>query len=184
MLAVQRDNAEAFETLFRKYIGQVVRFAVPFVGSQARAEEVAQDAFLQVLSTRRRYQPRARFATFLFRIVTNLCLSEARRAEHRVMARSSGRTRSGDEAPDPVEMAVDASSRTGEENVLVKERVDKMRQALKRLPAQQRAAILLARVDGFSYDEVARSLGCSVAAVKSLIHRATVTLRDQLREVQ
>jgi len=49
------------------------------------------------------------------------------------------------------------------------------------LPAQQRAALLLARVNGLSYDEVAASLSCSVSAVKSLIHRATVTLREQMR---
>jgi RNA polymerase sigma-70 factor (ECF subfamily) len=50
------------------------------------------------------------------------------------------------------------------------------------LPPQQRAALLLARVEGMSYEEVATALACSVSAVKSLIHRATVTLRDRLKE--
>ena len=184
MLAVQRDDEEAFETLFRKYIGQVVRFAFSFVGSRARAEELAQDAFVHLLSTRRRYQPRARFSTFLFRIVTNLCLSEVRRAEHRVTVRYTPRADANDMTPDAVANMPDRGGRTGEEDLLVREQIDKMRESLRRLPPQQRAAILLARVEGFSYEEVARSLRCSVAAVKSLIHRATVTLRDQLREVR
>ena len=184
MLAVQRDDNEAFETLFRKYVNQVVRFASSFVGSQARAEELAQDAFVHLLSMRRRYQPRARFATFLFRIVTNLCLSEVRRAEYRVTVRPRSAADRNDTNGDTLAMVPDVAGRTGEEDLLVREQIDRMRDALRRLPPQQRAAVLLARVEGFSYEDVSRSLQCSVAAVKSLIHRATVTLRDQLREVR
>jgi RNA polymerase sigma-70 factor (ECF subfamily) len=58
----------------------------------------------------------------------------------------------------------------------------RIRALLEGLPAQQRAALLLARVEGLSYEEVAQSLECSVSAVKSLIHRATVSLRDGMRE--
>ena len=72
------------------------------------------------------------------------------------------------------------TARTGEEELLVQEEIAGMKEALHDLPAQQRAALLLARVEGFSYLEVARALGCSVSAVKSLVHRATVTLRDRV----
>lgn len=181
MLAVQRsDDEAAFEALFKKYIRQVAGFAVSFVGSRARAEEIAQEAFVQVYRARRGYRPRARFATWLYRIVTNLCVSEVRRAEHRA---SRVDPAGGDErrrASDP-ELLPDGSARSSEEDLLVQEDVGRMRRLVERLPEQQRAAVLLARVEGLSYEEVARSLGCSVSAVKSLIHRATVSLRDGLR---
>ncbi len=179
MLAVQQDDAAAFEALFRKYSGQVAGFATSFVGSRARAEEVAQDAFVQVYRSRHRYQPRARFTTWLYRIVTNLCVSEARRAEHRYAGRPVLDLETGD-AEDPGELA-DSGGRSGEDDLLAREDLDRMRTAMGRLPAEQRAALLLARVEGLSYEEVAQSLSCSVSAVKSLIHRATVTLRAQLR---
>ena len=179
MLAVQRDDdVAAFEALFRKYVQQVAGFARSMVGSSARAEELAQEAFVRVYRTRRRYEPRARFATWLYRIVTNLCVSEARRAEHRlnVAPRGSG---ADDPPPDPGDLA-DPDGRSGEDDLLARERMDTIRRALSGLPAQQRAALWLARVEGFSYEEVAHTLGCSVSAVKSLIHRATVTLRDRM----
>ncbi len=181
MLAVQRNERGAFEQLFQKYARQLVRFARQFVGSQARAEELAQDVFLQVFRTRSRYLPRARFSTWLYRIATNVCLSEVRRGEyHGRMVPLDPPT----DSEDPPAQTADPESRTGEDFLLTNEALDKISRSLSALPAQQRAALLLARVEGFSYDEVAESLNCSVAAVKSLVHRATLTLRERLQDVR
>ena len=83
MLAVQRGDASAFERLFAKHIAGVVGFATRFVGTRARAEELGQDVFLQVYKHREHYQPQARFSTWLYRMVTNACLSEVRRGDYR-----------------------------------------------------------------------------------------------------
>lgn len=179
MLAVQRGDDSAFRQLFEKHIAAVVGFATQFVGVRARAEEVAQQVFLQIYRTRAQYRPRARFTTWLYRMVTNACLSEVRRAEYHgrfVPIAPSG------EAEGEMAVVVDPPTRSTEDALLSREAMDRMRAALDQLPAQQRAALLLARVEGMSYEEVATSLSCSVSAVKSLIHRATVTLRDVLRE--
>jgi RNA polymerase sigma-70 factor, ECF subfamily len=178
MLAVKRDDVDAFETLFRKYAQPLVAVAFSFVQSQARAEEIAQETFVQVYKTRHRYEPRARFATWLYRIATNLCVSEMRRAEHRLAARSGLPSDAGDRSPDP-DAFPDPRLQTSEKDVLDREDIRRMREALDELPPQQRVALLLARAEGFSYAEVARALGCSVSAVKSLIHRATLTLRER-----
>jgi RNA polymerase sigma-70 factor (ECF subfamily) len=180
MLAVQRGDDAAFEALFRKYVRQVVRFSLSFVGSYARAEELAQEAFVRVYRTKSRYQPSARFSTWLYRIVTNLCVSDARRAEHRFMAAVPRVREGGDEPAVEVGDLPDETTQTGEEYLLAQEDLHRIRGALERLPPQQRAALLLARVEGLSYDEVAQSLGSSVSAVKSLIHRATSTMRNEL----
>jgi RNA polymerase sigma-70 factor (ECF subfamily) len=174
MLAVQQDSRDAFDVLFRKYVGPVVAFASSYVGSRARAEELAQDAFVQLYRARSQYQPRARFKTFLYRIVTNVCLSEVRRAHYRQEVTELPQERLAEIA--------ESDARSGEEELVLQEDVDSMRRAVRALPPQQRAALLLARIEGMSYEEVARSLACSVSAVKSLIHRATVSLREQLRD--
>lgn len=180
MLAVQRGDRAAFEQLFEKYVRGVVGFAAQFVGTRARAEELAQDVFLQVYRARARYAPRARFATWLYRMVTNACLSEVRRADYRsrIQAANQGR---GHNPDDPLP-ALEAATRSSEDALMSQEALDRLRAALDDLPPQQRAALLLARVEGLSYDEVAVALSCSVSAIKSLIHRATVTLRDRMQE--
>jgi RNA polymerase sigma-70 factor (ECF subfamily) len=179
MLAVQQGDKSAFQQLFEKHAAAVVGFATRFVGTRARAEELAQEVFLQIYRTRARYVPRARFATWLYRMVTNACLSEVRRADYRGRIQSIDQPRSG--APDPAAVS-DALTRSTEDALLDREAVDRTRAMLADLPPQQRAALLLARVEGFSYEEVATTLSCSVSAVKSLIHRATVTLRERLRQ--
>jgi RNA polymerase sigma-70 factor (ECF subfamily) len=179
MLAVQRGDRSAFERLFEKHVRGVVGFATQFVGARARAEELAQDVFLQIYRTRGRYVPRARFTTWLYRMVTNACLSEVRRADHRYHARAVDHLEH--EVDDPGSIP-EVATRSSEEALLSQEAMDRLRVALADLPPQQRAALLLARLEGFSYDEVATALACSVSAVKSLIHRATVTLRDRMQE--
>lgn len=182
MLAVQRGDRSAFEQLFEKHIRGVVGFAAQFVGARARAEELAQDVFLQVYRTRARYLPRARFTTWLYRMVTNACLSEVRRADHRSRSRSLDGSVNHD--IDALGSLADATTRSSEDALLSQESLDRLRAVLDDLPPQQRAAVLLARVEGLSYEEVAEALSCSVSAVKSLIHRATVTLRDRMQEEQ
>jgi RNA polymerase sigma-70 factor (ECF subfamily) len=179
MLAVQRGDRFAFEQLFEKHARGVVGFAAQFVGAHARAEELAQDVFLQIYRTRARYLPTARFTTWLYRMVTNACLSEVRRADHRSRVRLADPLHEQDD--DPGSLAEVASS-SSEEVVLSQESLNRLRVELDQLPAQQRAALLLARVQGLSYEEVAEALTTSVSAVKSLIHRATVTLRDRMQE--
>jgi RNA polymerase sigma-70 factor (ECF subfamily) len=179
MLAVQQGDEAAFHRLFEKHVAGVIGFAMQLVGNRARAEELAQDVFLQVFRTRSRYAPRARFKTWLYRMVTNACLSELRRPEHRVRLQPLDPP-AGEQMDDP-RASVEIPGRSGEEMALDREAVDRLRAAVAELPAQQRAALLLARVNGLSYEEVAASLSCSVSAVRSLIHRATVTLREQMR---
>jgi len=179
MLAVQQGDQAAYQRLFEKHVAGVIGFAMQFVGNRARAEELAQDVFLQIYRTRAHYAPRARFKTWLYRMVTNACLSELRRPEHRV--RMQPLDPPPGENMDEPSASADIPSRSGEEMALDRDTVNRLRVAVAELPAQQRAALLLARVNGLSYDEVAASLSCSVSAVKSLIHRATVTLREQMR---
>lgn len=179
MLAVQRGDDSAFQQLFEKHVAGVVGFAVQFVGARARAEELAQDVFLQVYRTRRRYVPRARFSTWLYRMVTNACLTEMRRVEYRMRVQPlAGSAGGGDNPP----LGPEVPTASAEDALESQESVKRVQRGLIELPPQQRAALLLARVEGMSYEEVADALACSVSAVKSLIHRATVSLRQRVRE--
>lgn len=182
MLRVRDGDAIAFRDLFLKYREGLIHFAHRFVGTSQRAEELVQDAFLQIYRARERYEARARFATYLYRVMTNLCLNERRRFAYQ------GRT-------EPLEGKALANGEPGvrelpdlevpeaEEVVSGREAADRIRTALEQLPPNQTAALMLSRMDGFSYREVADCLGTSVSAIKSLVFRATQTLRADLQDL-
>jgi RNA polymerase sigma-70 factor (ECF subfamily) len=184
MERVRDGDMEAFQVLFTKYSGAIVKFAYRFLGSRDRAEEVAQTAFLQLYRARKRYKAKARFATFLYRIAANLCLNELRRFDY------SGKIESLD-TPDESESGnssladrlPDSDSPGPAQRLACREAAIEVKKLLKHLPPNQRMAVLLSRVEGFSYQEVAENLDTSVSAVKSLVFRATETLRRELGDL-
>ena len=110
MLRVQGGDADAFPELFRRLAPRVLQYVRRLVGSEARAEEVTQDVFIQVYRFRDRYQPQSRLATWVFTIATNLSLNELRRPERQLRVDLWDDERpEGPPLPDP-------EARTPEEN--------------------------------------------------------------------
>ena len=175
LLAFQRGDASAFRTLYERHARAMVAFCHHFVRDNARAEELAQDVFVKLYRAADRYQPSARFKTFLYRIASNHCLNELRRGEYGAREAAAGPDRSPAD-PDALpgsEAGPDASAEARKLETAVRALLD-------RLPDSQRTAFVLARFEGLSYDEIAVVLETSVSAVKSLVHRATVTAAEAL----
>jgi len=174
LLAFQRGDASAFRTLYERHARAMVAFCHHFVRDTARAEELAQDVFVKLYRAADRYQPSARFKTFLYRIASNHCLNELRRGEYgaRKAAAGAGSPADPDALPAP-EAGPEASAEARKLERAVRVLLD-------RLPDGQRTAFVLARFEGLSYDEIAAVLETSVSAVKSLVHRATVTAAEAL----
>src|SRR5690349_18022865 len=105
MLAFQRGDAGAFRVLFERHARAMVSFCHHFVRDAARAEELAQDVFVKLHESADRYRPSARFKTYLYRIASNHCLNELRRAEYG--ARRAGE---GAEPSDPDALPSGAAS--------------------------------------------------------------------------
>lgn len=181
MLRFQKGELEAFQQLFNKYSSSVVNFAFRFVGSRERAEELAQEVFLQVYRWQERYEPKAKFSTWLFKIANNHCLNEVRKGEYKVSRESldSQRDSEGEERERDLP---DTNPRKGDEILAAKQAAGKIQQILQRLPESQRSALMLSRLEGLSYQEVAEVLGTTEKAVKSLVFRATQSLREGLKE--
>ena len=177
MVAFQRGDASAFRALFEKHGRATMAFCQRFVKDPARAEELAQDVFLKLHASAGRYQPGARFTTFLYRIATNHCLNELRRGEHRFQREVD--PAAGPGVPlDPDALAGPAA--TPEELARGGALARQLEGVLARLPESQRAAFVLARFEGLPYDEIAAVLDTTVPAVKSLVHRATVAAAGAL----
>jgi RNA polymerase sigma-70 factor (ECF subfamily) len=143
------------------------------------AEDLAQHVFLQVFKSAVRYEPSAKFSTWIFTIARNLCLNEIRRrARHPAESLDHAGDEGEDQQPRQVE---DKRSDSPPDALLREELVEKVEWALAQLPEKQRTALLLCRESELSYEEIAKIVGCTLSATKSLIHRARETLKQQLK---
>lgn len=179
MVAFQRGDEGAFRTLYERHAPAMFRFCHHFVRNAARAEELAQDVFLNVYRARDRYRPAARFQTFLYRVASNHCLNDVRRGGHE---RPGERPPAGDE-PGGLD-ALPSGDASPEDVARGRALEDAVRTLLARLPEKQRAALVLCRFEGLSYEEIAQVLETTVSAVKSLVHRATVAAAGALAPFQ
>ena len=172
MLAFQQGDEGAFRTLYQRHAHAMFAFCHRFVRDAARAEELAQDVFVKLHGSGARWRPSARFRTWLYRIASNHCLNELRRGEH------AARRADPAEPTDPDSLPSFGASPEDQARGAALERA--VGRLLARLPEKQRAALVLCRLEGLSYEEVAEIMGTTVPAVKSLIHRATVAAATSL----
>jgi RNA polymerase sigma-70 factor (ECF subfamily) len=179
MLDVKAGDEASFELLLRKYRTPLVNFLYRMVRDTGVAEELAQEVFLRVYRAREDYAPSAKFTTWMFRIATNLALNSVRDNRHRRMEISMDQSAdSGEEDARPLEVPDRAP--TVEQELVARSRAEMILRAIHALPEKQRAAVLLHKYQELDYDEIARVLECSESALKSLLFRAYETLRVEL----
>jgi RNA polymerase sigma-70 factor (ECF subfamily) len=175
MLALRGGDESAFEALFGRWAGRLLRYLERMVGSAASAEELLQETFLRVHRARERYAPEARFSTWLYTIATRLALNELRRSVHRSPHRSVDA-----EAAEGAPLAL-AEQGPDPERVVHARRVgEAVESALAALPERQRLALWLTAVEGLSYAEAASALEATEKSVKALVHRARATLAERV----
>jgi RNA polymerase sigma-70 factor (ECF subfamily) len=179
MLRVKRGDRAAFTELVEKYKQPVMNLVYRTLRDETEAEDLAQNVFLQVYKSARRYESRAKFSTWLFTIARNLCLNELRRRS-RHPAESLEETH-GEHEGQLQRQYEDKKNFLPTETLLHSELAQKIEEALAELPENQRTAILLCRQEDLSYEEIARVLGCSLSATKSLIHRGREVLKQKLK---
>ena len=178
MLRIKGGDNDAFQELVEIHQHRVVGTVAKMLGDETEAEDVAQQVFVRVWRSAARYEPTAKFTTWLFKITRNLVFNEMRRRKRHV-AVSLDQPREGeDERP---LQAADHSSKAPDTAVLDQEMMDAIQRAIEELPETQRMAIVLRRYEETPYEEIAEILELSVPAVKSLLFRARTELREKLR---
>lgn len=179
MLEVRDGSATAFEKLVERYQVRLLSILSHLVRNRGMAEDLAQEVFLRVYRARERYQPNAKFATWLFTIANNVASNAMRSAAYRreinLVADSGGNT-------SPLErLALDASGQMPTRQLDKAERAEVVRVAMQSLNDRQRMALLLSKFEGMSYAEIADAMDTSEKAVKSLVARARERLKDFLQ---
>jgi len=174
MQLVGQGDTGAFEQLIEKHQALVAGTVARMLGSNSDVEDIAQQVFIRVWKSARRYVPRAKFTTWLLKITRNLVFNEMRRTKRR--AQVSLQAEPGVEDPplkDETNLAPDAS-------LLETELQRTIEQAILQLPETQRMALVLRRYEQLSYEQIAEILDLSVPAVKSVLFRARSELRTRL----
>ncbi len=179
MLRVKQGDVAAFTALVEKFKQPVLNMVSRTLRDETEAEDLAQNVFVQVWKSAARYESTAKFSTWLFTIVRNLCLNEIRRrSRHPAESLDAPHPEQEDQ---PKHQFEDVKLVSPPDTLLRNELVDKVGEAIAALPENQRTALLLCRQDELSYEEIAAVLGCSVSATKSLIHRGRETLKERLK---
>jgi RNA polymerase sigma-70 factor (ECF subfamily) len=171
---VARGDTSAFEEVIERHQALVAGTVARMLGSNSDVDDIAQQVFIRVWKSARRYVPRAKFTTWLLKITRNLVFNELRRARRRAhvpLQLEPG----AEEIPlkDETNPAPDAS-------LLEDELQRAIEEAIMQLPESQRMALVLRRYEQLSYEQIAEVLDLSVPAVKSVLFRARTELRSRL----
>lgn len=179
MLRAKQDDRGAFEELVVRHQQAVINFIYRSVPDLSEAEDLTQNTFVQAWKARQRYQVSAKFTTWLFTIARNLTLNELRRRSRH--QHDSIDAPAGDDEAQPARQFEDRTANSAAEDILRGEIEQRVAEAVGDLPENQRTAILLCQDEDVSYEEIAKVLGCSLSATKSVIFRARETLKLRLK---
>ena len=181
MLQVRHGDATAFTELVLRYQNRLLTVLEHLVGNREQAEDLAQEVFVRVFKARERYEPEAKFSTWLFTIANNIASNALRsRSRRREVGVPEG---NGAESSRPMSLDQIAKAASGAMPTRVLDRAEQaemVRSAVASLNERQRMALLLAKFEGMSYQDIAQTMGLSVQAIKSLLSRARVNLKEIL----
>ena len=169
MAAIAQGGMAEFGELVTRHQEKAFALALRTLGQWDLAKDIGQEAFLRVYHSAKRYHPKAKFTTWLYRIVVNLCLDEKRKAR-RAPIELSEYLRHLESKPEDNPVAI----------VETEERRKVVWKAMEKLNKRERVAVVLHRFHGLSHAEVASTTGWSQAAVESLLVRSYQKLRQEL----
>jgi RNA polymerase sigma-70 factor (ECF subfamily) len=176
VLSAQRGDAAAFEHLYRQHSRHVYALCFRMAGNASDAEELTQDAFMQLFRKIGSFRGESSFSTWLHRITFNIVLMRFRK-------KKLGEISLEDTFDTEDEFGV-PRKQIGQVDLNMIGLFDRLglNRAIAQLPAGYKKMFLLHDVEGYGHDEIAKILGCSVGNSKSQLHKARVRLRNLLRE--
>ena len=163
----QQGDHGAFGQVVQRYQNRLYSVALKILHHPHDAEDATQQAFLQAWQKRHLYDPKWHFSTWIYRIVSNVCIDEYRRQQRRQPIADTRLT------------ALVAPHSPAHE-IERQERCQTVAAALQDVPVEARLVLVLCYMDGLSYAEVAKIRGISVHTVKSQLRRAKALLRQRL----
>jgi len=176
MLKFQEGDEGAFRLLYEKYKIPLLNFIFRYCQNKQVAEELSQEVFIRVYKKASSYRPDAMFSTWIYRIAINICLNELRTSKYRYECEM--KSIDPHQSEKLIEAVDHISKVSAEEKMATEERLNRLQNALGALPPRHRIALISSVYEQLSYKEIGKRIGCSESAVKSIIHRSKLALRD------
>ncbi|KAB2953949.1 sigma-70 family RNA polymerase sigma factor [Heliorestis acidaminivorans] len=173
----QKGDRQAFEKLVTMYQDRVYALSYRMAGNPDDAQDLAQEAFIRAYSSLASFRQDADFGTWIHRITVNTWINMQRKNKRATVVSLDEPMHTSD---GEVQRELAATSEGPEEFVERRETSDRIRQALLELKPEHRAVIVLREMQGYSYEEVAEMLDCTLGTVKSRINRARNALKEKL----
>ena len=169
-----RGDAYAFEQLMAAHENKMYAVALRMCGNREDAQDCLQEAMVRVYRALSGFKGQSSFSTWVYRITMNSCLDELRRRKNRMTSSLDAMLENG--------FAPSDDGDTPEQSSLRSEQRRALERAIRELPEDMRAAIVLRDVQGLSYEEIAQALEANVGTIKSRISRGREKLRGVLLE--
>jgi len=173
----QQGQSEYFNVLVQRHMEKAFRIAFDFSRNTEEAKDLSQEAFLRAFSRIKQFDGRAKFYTWFYRLVVNLCLDYARR-KGRVRWQSLDAI--VEENPERAELADTSSAPEGQ--AIAGEAKRRAESTLKSMPDKQRTAFLLRNHQGLPITDIAKVMKTTEATVRVYLHRAVAALRQSMLE--
>ena len=168
MLRIGQKDIEAYRELIGKHLNKGIKVAERMLGNRQDAEDVMQETCLKVWDEAERWKPKAKFSTWLYRVIFNACLDHKRK-----IVPFSG--------VEEVETLVDESP-AADDVLIAGQRAKAVQRALQKLAERQRAAMILSYYENISNQDAADALEMNLGAFQQLLFRAKQNLKDELKE--
>lgn len=183
LIVLARDgDMRALEKLVYRYDEKVLSMAVSFVGNMDDAKDIYQEVFMRVFKALPKFEFRSRFSTYLYRIVTNVCLSHrSRNGKRRFVPIEDGIEEDQDSTKFGV---VPVSADRTDAAVINHEIASRIRSAVGTLSPRLRTVFVLRHHEGFKLREIAGIMECAEGTVKKYLFDATRRLRNQLEDIR
>jgi len=179
MLRFQAGEERCFEEIVNRHKQRVFNIAYRYLGNINDAEDLTQQVFINIYNAKGAYVPKAEFSTWLYTICRNACLKTFRKKK--LNTTSIDNDLKFDDNTVSIQLQ-DKKSSSPLENVLNTEGERIVKESIDSLPKNQKMVVILYKYEHLSYERIAQITGLSMKAVKSLLHRARVSLKKQLSE--
>ncbi|HUT84134.1 MAG TPA: sigma-70 family RNA polymerase sigma factor [Thermodesulfobacteriota bacterium] len=181
--AFQGGDRTAFDKLVLKHKNKVFNLCYWMIGDYQEANDTAQETFIKVFGSLKKFRFESSFSTWLFRIAVNTCKNRLKSSEFRQKKKTISLDNPGDPETDRSLSQIKDEAPSPSIELERKERMMLINEAIDSLPAEQKEVVVLRDMEGFSYEEIVEITGLNVGTLKSRLARARLNLRNRLRSV-